>query len=61
MTLLEEVCLSGWDLRFQKPKPVPVSLLLPVDPDKELSATSPAPSLPACGHAPHCDDNELNL
>ena len=31
--------------------------LLPVDPDVELSATSPASCLPAC----HYDDNGLNL
>jgi hypothetical protein len=27
----------------------------------ELSATSPAPRLPACHHASRYDDNELNL
>ena len=29
--------------------------------DVELSATSPAPCLAACCHAPHYDDNGLNL
>jgi hypothetical protein len=31
--------------------------LLPVDPDRELSATTPAPCLPACHCASHRKDN----
>jgi hypothetical protein len=48
-------------LRFQKPKPGPVSLfLLPVNWDVELSTASPAICLPAYHHAP-LHDNQLNL
>ena len=36
-------------------------LLLPEEPYIELSATSPAPCLPACHHASHNEDNEINL
>ena len=36
-------------------------LLMPADPDVELSTTSPAPCLPVCCHASHCADNGLNL
>lgn len=35
--MLEEMHDRGWALRFQKFKPVPVSLLLPVGQDAELS------------------------
>jgi hypothetical protein len=35
--------------------------LLPDNQDVEVSATSPAPCLPACHHASHCDNKELNL
>jgi hypothetical protein len=35
--------------------------LLPADPDRELSATSPVPYLPACHHVSCHDDNGLNL
>ena len=44
------VCHWGWVLRFQRLKPVPVVhsvLLVPVNPDVELSAPSPAPFLSA--------------
>ena len=45
-------------LGFQILKSGPVSLfVLPVDPDVELSVTSPAPCLPACHNA----DNGLTL
>ena len=37
-----------------------ILLLLPADQDVELSAPSPAPSLPTCCHA-SCHDDELNL
>ena len=54
VALLEVVALcvtGGWTLRFQKLKPGPMALfLMPMDPDIELSATSPAPCLPACSH-----------
>jgi hypothetical protein len=36
-----------------------ILLLLPADQDVELSAPSPAPSLPTCCHASHDDDNGL--
>jgi hypothetical protein len=51
-----------WALKFQKPKsgPVAFSFILPIDPDVELSATSPTPCLPLCSH-PHHDDNGLNF
>jgi hypothetical protein len=35
--------------------------LLPVDPDAELSATSPVPCLPVCHHASHHDDDGASL
>jgi hypothetical protein len=35
--------------------------LLPADTDVELSASCPAPCLPACHHASHHDSNGLNL
>jgi hypothetical protein len=39
-----------------------ILFLLPTDPDVELSATSRAPSLPACHHTSHYDDDDrLNL
>jgi hypothetical protein len=45
-----------------KPGPVYLSLLLlPVDPDAELSASSPAPCLSPGHLASHHDDNRLNL
>ena len=51
VALLEEVCHWGWvGFEFQKlkPRPVPYSFFpLPVDPDVELLAPSPAPCLPA--------------
>ena len=45
MTLLEEVCHSGWGLKFQKPMPGPVSVSLPAltDQDVKVSVTAPAP------------------
>ena len=36
-------------------------LLLPVDQDVELLASSLAPCLPACRHVSCHEDNELNL
>ena len=38
-----------------------IASLLPVGPSVELSVTSPAPCLPAGGHASCRDGNELNL
>ena len=46
MALFEEELLWGWALRSQKLKPIVLSLL-PADPDVEISASSPAPCLPA--------------
>ena len=43
VALLEEVCHGGWALRFQNHKPGP--MVLSLDPDVELLATSPAPCL----------------
>ena len=37
------------------------SLPAAAGPDVELSATSPAPCLPACHHASYHDDNGVNL
>jgi hypothetical protein len=51
----------GSGLRSSSPGSVAHSqFLLPVTPDVELSATSPAPCLPACCHV-SCHDNGLNL
>ena len=61
MAVLEEVCHWGRALRFQMPKPGPVSLSLPANLNVELSAASAAPCLPACPHAYHHGDNGLNL
>lgn len=51
----ENVSLGGWELRFQKSNPgsvaLSVALLLPVDLDGGLSATSLVPGLPASCHA----------
>jgi hypothetical protein len=62
VAFLEELCHWEQALMFQKLEPGPVPLssccLLP---DVELSATPPASSLPVCHHAPHHDDNGLNL
>jgi hypothetical protein len=50
------------EVRFQKPKPGSEAIfMMPVDPDVELAATSPAPCLPAHCHAPCTDDKEVNL
>ena len=54
----------GVDFEFLEAQAWPVChchFLLPVDLDVELSALSPAPHLPACGHASRHDNNELNL
>ena len=54
----------GQALMSQKLKPGLVAhclFMLSQDPDIELSATSPAPCLPACHHASHHDDNGLDL
>ena len=59
MALLEEVSHWGQALRFQLLKPGLVFLslsLLPVDPDVELSATSPGSCVPECLHASSHDD-----
>jgi hypothetical protein len=39
----------------------PSPFLLSTDLDVELSASSPAPCVPACCYASHHDDNGLNL
>ena len=60
VVLLKKVCHCEAEtgaLRFQKLKAV---FPMPVDPDVELSATSPAPCLPTYHHAPHHDNNGLS-
>ena len=62
MALLEEVCHWKQAVRSHKLKPgllVHGLSLLPVDPDVELSAPSPA-HLSACYHALGCKENKLN-
>ena len=55
--MLEQVCHLWWPLRFQRPKSVPVSLiLLPADPDIIISASSSRKYLPSSHHAPHHDN-----
>jgi hypothetical protein len=45
---------SGWLWGLKSPSQVQsLFLALPVDPDIELSATSPVPCLPACCQTPH--------
>ena len=61
VALSEEVCHWGWVLRFQKLKASPMADSLPADQDVELSATFPAPCLPACHHVSYHDVNGLNL
>lgn len=51
---------ADWNLGFQKLKPGPASVFLfrlPVDPDVELSASSPGPCLPVHCHASLHDDD----
>lgn len=60
VAFLEKVCLWGAGagaLRLQKLKAV---FPMPVDPEVEISATSPAPCLPACHHASYHDNNGLS-
>ena len=55
--LLEKVCLKGWPLGFQKPKPGPVSFfLLPTDSNAEVSNKSPALCLPVFCYVSHNDE-----
>lgn len=63
MALSAEVCHWGLGFRFQKPKPIPVVLSsrLPADLYIEHSTISLAPCLLVCHHAPHHDENGLNL
>lgn len=60
VSLWEEVCHQEWVLRFQNPKPGPVSLslcFLIMDQDIKLLGTAPV----SCLFAPHHDDNGLIL
>ena len=60
ISLLEEVYHWKWAVRFQKPKPAPLShFLLPGDSDVELLATSPALYLLACCFTSYHNDNAL--
>ena len=63
VAMLEEVChCGGWALRSVILKVCSQSLLLlPADPDVELSAPSPAQQLHGSHHASHHDNNRLNL
>jgi hypothetical protein len=64
VALLEEVCHWGWALRFQmlnQASPGGVLFLLSLDPDVDLSATSPAPCMPVCYHATCHDSNGLSI
>jgi hypothetical protein len=62
VALLEEVCHWGWALGVSnaQARPSVILFLLPAYLDVELSATSPAPHLPARCHTSH-HDNGLNL
>ena len=63
VTLLEEVRHCRWALRFQKPKPVPVSLFFPCClwiQMQDSQAVSVA-CVPLCHHVHHHDDNDVNL
>lgn len=59
VALLEKECHWACALRFQMPTPSSVSFLSLsascLQTRYELSATAPAPSLPACYHAPCCE------
>ena len=59
VALLGEVVTGGglWDLRSSHHTQWGSHFLLPADPDVELSAAFPVPSLPACCHATHRDNN----
>ena len=59
MAPLEEVCHWGVGLDRSKvsARPSVTLILMPVDQDTELSATSPAPYLHACCLASHHDNN----
>lgn len=64
MSFSEYVCPyhSSWVLRFQKPKPRPVSLSsYDLHIRMQLSFTSPTPGLPTCHHVPCHHDDALNL
>jgi hypothetical protein len=65
VALLEEVCHCEWVLKFQTPTHARTSLFqLSADENVEISATTPAPCLPACQVASSHDDklnDGLNL
>jgi hypothetical protein len=51
----------GFGVSNAQARPSVSVFLLPVDPDVELSATSPAPCLPACQHVSCLADIGLKL
>lgn len=58
-----DVLLEGgrWSLKSSNLANMSLSCLMPVDPDVKFLTTTPAPWLPACLHAFHRDNNELNF
>ena len=50
----------GFEVSKAQARPSVTLVLLSVDQDVKLSATSSAPYLSLCHHAPHHDDNGLN-
>ena len=64
VTLMKEVC--HWEVDFQVSDAqaramAHSTLLLPADPDGELSAPSPSPYMPAHSHASHHGNDRLSL
>ena len=60
--MLEELSLGvGFEVSDVHARPNVSLILLLVEPEVELSATSPAPCLPACHHASLPGNNGLNL
>ena len=58
MALMKCVTVEvGFEVLHAQASPRGQSLLLPVDPNIELSAPSPAPCLPVCHHVSRHDDN----
>ena len=57
-------CVTGgrlWGLKCSSQTQCHSLFLLLMNPDVELSGTSPAPCLPVCHHASRYDNNRLNL
>jgi hypothetical protein len=59
---LVEIVLLGLGFEVSEAQARPsVFFLLHVNPDADLSVTSPGPRLPGCHHPSRHDDNGLNL